>query len=113
MKQKFLSSMVLLLFVASCATMSTSTTPKAAYLKARLEFNTLLQQYLTYYREAPPATQQQWKEQIDPLFKQAAVALDLWGLAVKQGQSGTEQQQEYIKLKNKLLDALFPILGGK
>lgn len=109
MKRK-LVLVLLLLVVAACVTAPAN--PKTAYLQARIEFNTLLRQYLSYYNQATTEVQVEWKEKVDSLFKDAGNVLDLWGAALKQGQPGLEQQQRYLELKNKLLDALVPILGG-
>jgi len=88
-------------------------TPKTAYLKARIEFNTLLRQYLRYYDSATKEVQEQWKRRIDPLFREADAALELWGSLVRADADPGDAADRYLEVKNKLIDALFPIFNKR
>jgi len=88
-------------------------TPKQQYLTARIEFNTVQKQYLDYYDNATIEQQAKWKESIDPYFAKAESALDVWGLAVKDGVATGEHLSNYMSLKNDLIDALNEVYGGK
>ena len=88
-------------------------TPKQQYLTARLEFNTIQKQYLDYYDKAAAEQQAKWKKDVDPYFAKVESALDIWGLAVKDGVATGEHFSNYMSLKNDLIDALNEVYGGK
>jgi len=114
LKVKVFAPLVMLVFLASCATLGILS-PKQQYLAARIEFNTMQKQYLDYYDKATPVQQTNWKVKVDPIFAKAEIALDIWGVAVKDGISADTQQQKFLDLKNQLIDTLVEVFnkGGK
>ena len=107
--RKFLSFVIMLSFVftlSSCAIFDLP--PEQQYLKARTAFNNLVEGYLIKYRTADVATQQKWKEEVDPQIKKAKLALDAWGLAltISDPNKAIEKQKLFLVVKDKLLDLL-------
>jgi hypothetical protein len=79
---------------------------KEAYLGASLEFNDLVRQYEQYYQEADTELKAELKDNVDPLILKGDTVLDAWALALALGQPTAENQQEWINLKNEIIDAL-------
>jgi len=108
--KRLLPFIVALLFIftlSSCAIFG-DVSPEQAYLKARTTFNNLVEGYLVKYRTADIATQQKWKEDVDPQIKKVKVALDAWGMALKltDPNASIEKEKLFILAKDKLLDLL-------
>ncbi len=84
------------------------TTPEEAYLKARMTFNGLLQDYVDQKRMADRETRARWSKDIDPWFERGAAALALWGDAVRAADQASiyDQQQAYLEIKNQLLQLM-------
>ena len=108
--KRTLSFVVVLLFVftlSSCA-MFGDIPPEQQYLKARTAFNNLVEGYLVKYRTADIATQQKWKEEVDPQIEKAKLALDAWGFAltIADPDKVLEKEKLFNMVKGKLLDLL-------
>ena len=108
--KRTLSFVVMLLFsftLLSCA-MFGDIPPEQKYLNARVSFNNLVEGYLVKYRTADLATQQKWKEEVDPQIKNAKLALDAWGIALKLGDPDIviENEEIFLMFKGKLIDLL-------
>lgn len=110
-KRSFMIVLLLCFSLCSCATMGPQSvdTPEKVYLAARTEFNSLLSRYIRYKEEANIETQALWTAKIDPVFYDAAVILDAWGLYVTiNGFEDLieENQQKFMDIKNELIDLL-------
>jgi len=81
-------------------------TPDKAYLAARDEFNSMLSQYLLHYNGGTAEQQVNWKEQIDPQFEKGNVVLNAWSTALKLKEDPAAHEQEFLALKNALIDML-------
>lgn len=90
----------------SCATIPR--TPKQTYLAARTVFNDTLEGYITQKVMASPQTQIKWETEIEPIFRDAQFALNIWGVAVHTpGVSVVEKQAVYDKIRLTLFRLLF------
>jgi len=74
--------MTVLLLTAGCG-LSQIKDQEDKYLLARMEYNDLLTEYLALYNEQDPATQLDWKINIDPKWKAVRAALATWKGALK------------------------------
>lgn len=59
--------------------------------------------YNIHYDAADQATKDWLTENVDPLWIKASDALDLWGAAIKGGQSGEDEIMIYKRLKSEIL----------
>lgn len=105
---KRLSLILILIFTLSSCAMFGDLPPEQKYLNARTTFNNLVEGYLVKYRTADLATQEKWKEDVDPQVKRVKVALDAWGIALKLTDPGAsiEKEKLFLLAKDKLLDLL-------
>jgi hypothetical protein len=101
--RRFLMAIIVLAaIIASCT--SLPRTPESRYYAALSQFNDILEDYITYYQAAPPATQQKWKKEITPIFRHASKALDAWNLALTvTGLSSLEKERLFTKLRGRIL----------
>jgi hypothetical protein len=106
-KTKRIAVIAILMLVLGfgCAGMQIDT-PGKAYLAARDEFNSMLSQYLLHYNGGTPEQQAKWKAEIDPQFEKGNVVLDAWSTALKMKEDPTAHEQEFLNLKNALIDML-------
>ena len=110
----FIISLVILGFYAvlsvnGCAAQypqAEASTPQEIYLKARMTFNGLLADYIDNKRAATPAKRAEWSEKIDPWFERGAAALAVWGAALSAGKTAYDAQQDYLEIKNQILQLL-------
>jgi hypothetical protein len=105
MKTKRIAVIAVLMLALGCAGMQIDT-PDKAYLAARDEFNSMLSQYLLHYNGGTPEQQAKWKEQIDPQFEKGNVILNAWATALKLKEDPYSHEQEFLALKNALIDML-------
>lgn len=84
-------------------------TNEKIYLTARDEFNSMLGQYLLHYKSGTPEQQEKWKAQIDPQFEKGSVMLDAWSTALKMKADPSAHEQEFLVLKNMLIDMLVTV----
>ena len=104
----FIAIASLALAFASCAMFSGRTlTPKQEYIEALTLFNSVYRTYLDQYDLASPTVQAQWKAKIDPVMKKASRALNVWRMALVQGEDATVSEWEFRNLKNEALALLF------
>jgi hypothetical protein len=102
---KRIAVIAVLLLAFGCAGLQIDT-PEKAYLAARDEFNSMLSQYLLHYNSGTPEQQVNWKEQIDPQFEKGNVMLNAWATALKLKEDPAAHEQEFLNLKNALIDML-------
>ncbi len=84
---------------------------KKKYLAARKEYAQTAKKYNDHYRISPVATQQIWKEKIDPWFLQVDTALKSWKMAIDEGFDPDSQERLYLDLKAKLFVLLIDVFG--
>ena len=87
-------------------------TQEEKYLTSRLIFNGLLEDYVAQKQAADPELKARWEKQIDPWFERGAVALNLWGLAIKGNDNPTGFELDYNAVKAELMQALFRELSA-
>jgi hypothetical protein len=107
MKIKLIGPLLLVLLLAlpaGCALHQQ--TPAEDYLLARTQFNNLLESYLEHRETVDAETRQRLKENVEPMFGQAATVLDTWGMLIRRGESGFLQSREFLDLKNRIIDYL-------
>ena len=106
MKRKAISMVLAVMFLSSCAGMSSApVTPQSKYYAALKFFNDTVEQYQAYYMAASPETKAKWKAEINPIIKQASAALDLWADAI--GTYGAEASEtKWLTMKTNLIAAL-------
>jgi len=77
---------------------------KGSYYVARATFNDALESYLAQR----PAVTEEERQEIEPVFFEGKRALDLWGTAIKAGDSDdiTEKARAYDLIKTELFRAL-------
>ena len=109
---KLLMITIAMVVVGACTTLS-GMTPKQQYLAARIEFNTLQKQYLDAYDKATPDVQAICREKVDPLIDKMESGLDAWSVAVKDGVTADFGNEQFLAMKNQLIDMLAETLGGK
>ncbi len=81
---------VMLLLICSCAT-----TPKQKQVLALDTFNGLYEQYLDEYDRQPEAIQAKWRDDIDPYWAEASLAIDSY---VKLTNPDTPEGERKMKL---------------
>lgn len=103
-----------ILYLAACAQFAENLpqTQEEKYLTSRLIFNGLLEDYVAQKRAADPELKARWGKEIDPWFERAAVALNLWGLAISGQDRPGKFELDYNKIKNELMVALFRELSS-
>ena len=113
--RKRLAILFVIIMISGLACATTPKTPKEIYLAARMTFNDALESYIAQKAIASPQSQIQWEAEIEPMFRDAQEALDIWGLAIHSqpqlasypGMSVTEKERIYNKIKLKLFKMLF------
>lgn len=109
-KIKIISLICLIVFMTmGCTMLQRFQAPQSAqgkYLTSLRFFNDTVDRYVVYYRQAKPEVQEQWKQEISPLFIEANAALDLWGLAVAAGGVTAEKERLYFQVRDSILALL-------
>ena len=82
-------AVVLLLLLIGCV--SIPLTPTGKYYDALATFNDVVESYLWHYQVVDAEKQAVLKQYVDPVIKEASVALDYWG----QYKSDTTRMQVY------------------
>lgn len=96
----FAAITICLVVVFACA--SLPKTEKGKYLAARKAFNDTFESYLAQREEADLVTRKLWREKIDPAFRLAATALNIWGLSLGTNGNTTADRSEYVSLRQEL-----------
>lgn len=82
---------VVVLMLGSCVTTNLNLTNEGRYYTALKWYNDNLETYLQSYRTASPATQAEWKQKIDPVFKVGDSILKEWKNVLGSGSAGTQE----------------------
>jgi hypothetical protein len=102
-RRRLFGLLLLLVFAVSCA--STPMGGKVEYLTARDTFNGALANYSDRVKAMPEAQKAEVKAQFNPLWKDAAKALDSWGAIVKgiSSEDAAVKIREFTAAKNALI----------
>ena len=110
---RFLIALLLIFFVAGisgCANVELNKmtrdeiyrTALVSYDKALKWYTKSAKTYETHYQAAPLATRADWKERIDPIFKDAKKALDAWWKVLSTGDPGLVEGETWDEWVTKL-----------
>lgn len=108
-KKAFTILLVLAVLASLYACATTPMGPKEVYYLSSKEFTQTLQKYNSHYRIASQETKAEWKREIDPVFKEADVALSLWHAALFNTGTPSDPvaaEERYLKIKTTLLKLL-------
>lgn len=90
-------------FLSACSTTQSNLTPQEKYYTAVSWYNDNLSLYLSHYQAASPATKEEWKSNVDPLFKTGARVLDAWKLSLGTSGGAANSEQLWNNIRTELL----------
>ena len=96
---------ILCLLAASSCTINRNLTPSGRFYAALKYFNDNVEQYKLAYLGADQATQDKWRQEINPVIRAASKALDTWGDALGT-ESAEEKETLWLQQKTAFLRAL-------
>lgn len=105
--RKFRQEVLVIVALMLGILMACAMTPMQKQLMTLQTFNGIYTQYLDEYDIQPPSVQSNWKEQIDPYWKEASLAMNAY-MAISNPES-TEAQTKlaiYLAAKNQALKLL-------
>ena len=99
---------VVAILMVGCAGMQAPDTPEKAYTVVRIEFNKTVTKYLIEKAQQTDDVHAQWTKDIDPVIRDAEMALDAWGMAIdaQDPDMSMDKEQEFLTIKNHLFDML-------
>ena len=93
------------MLIVGCGTLRPSNQYEV-YVTIDREFTTLAEQYQIWYLAADTKTKDDWKQNIDPLFKRANEVLDAYQSILLAGLDPSSQIVELRTLKTKIMTQL-------